>query len=212
MSIQFSFAPTQNDYHPTNLEIKKYKADGSLSDNFKNKCRDFLELMNKEIQDFQTKYNSGTLQQYQEIIRFYDSKEQFYELTPFYNVEPSISFAGISFKSSEQLICFAKTLYSNDYSTSFKILIQSKSYYAHNYAKNVEECLNWNNIYYPIVFTANNYKFKNEALKQMLLGTRGKHLIYDSKYDNKLGIGKDGNGQNILGIMLMMIRDIVNSN
>jgi len=212
-TISFSFNTSSNtniDYHPNNTEIKKFKADGSLSEKFKIKCKDFKDLMDSEIKIFQTKYNTINLNVSKDSseIKFYDSHEKYYELSPFYDV--SISFAGILFKSSEQLICFAKAIYSSDTSTAFKILIQTKSYCAHNYAKNIEECSDWNNIYYPILFTANNYKFKNNELKNILINTNENLLVYNSKFDNKLGIGKDGKGQNILGILLMMIRNNLN--
>ena len=210
MSFTFSFNSDaqNNDYHPTSLEIKKFKANDELSENFKTKCTDFKNLMDTEIKDFQTKYNNVVIKKYDVNIKFYNSTDSYYEFTPFYNTD--ISFAGIKFVSSEQLVCFAKAIYSNDLNTAFKILIQTKAYYAHNYAKNINECLEWNTIYYPIVYTATNYKFKDDKLKQMLIETKEKYLIYDSKFDVKLGVGKDEKGQNVLGIILMMIRDKLN--
>lgn len=208
-SITFSFNQLQNqDYHPSSQEIKKFKTNNEdLSETFKTKCEEFKKLMDDEIKNFQNKYNNVNINKYPDEIKFYGSNDEYYELSPFYYISDNISFAGIKFSSSEQLVCFAKAIYADELDTAFKILIQSKSYYAYNYAKKINECLEWNNIYYPIIYTANNYKFKNEEMKNKLLETKEKYIIYDSKYDNKLGIGKDGKGQNVLGIILMMIRD-----
>ena len=209
-TFTFSFNQSQSssqDYHPTPLEIRKFKANNELSENFIIKCNDFKNLMDIEIKEFQTKYNNVSINQYPDVIKFYSNSDNYYELTPYYNIPNNISFAGIKFSSSEQLICFAKAIYANDFNTAFKILIQSKAYYAHNYAKNINECLNWNSIYYPIIYIANNYKFKDEDMKKILLNLKEKYLVFDAKFDNKLGIGRDGKGQNVLGIILMMIRD-----
>jgi len=212
MSIQITFSFNQNqnqnlDYHPSSQEMKKFKLNNELSKIFINRCNDFKKLMDDEIKEFQNHYNTVNINKYPDEIKFYDVNDDYFELTPFYNVSTNISFAGITFSSSEQLICFAKAIYADKLDIAFKILIQTKAYYAHNYAKNIDECLDWNNIYYPIVYTANNYKFKNESMKNKLMETKEKYLIYNSKYDNKLGVGKDGKGHNTLGIILMMIRD-----
>ena len=205
-TFTFSFNQNQsNDYFPTSLEIKKFKNNNELSENFQTKCKDFKKLMDDEIKEFQTKYNNVTLINYPDKIMFYNSNEPYFELTPFYNVPNNISFAEIKFYSSEQIVCFAKAIYANDLVTAFKILIQSKAYYAHNYAKNINECMNWNNIYYPIIYVANYYKFKCESMKNIMNECKEKYLIYNSKYDDKLGSGKDGKGQNVLGVILMMI-------
>jgi len=200
----FSFS-SNPDYHPSQQEIRKFKLNGEVSEKFKAKYREFKSLMDIEIKEFQTKYNSVSIRKHEQVIKFYNSTDDYCELTPFFNVP--ISFAGITFISSDQIVCFAKAIYSDDVVSAFKILIQTKSYYAHNYAKNIDECLNWDMIYYPIVYTATNYKFKNESMKEVLMKSSGRYLIYDSPRDSKLGIGRDGKGQNTLGIMLMMIRD-----
>lgn len=208
-SIKFSFNQSQNNYHPSPQEIKKFKANNNeLSENFKTKCNEFKNMMDIEINEFKNKYsNEINIKKYPDEIRFYNTNDDYYELTPYYNISNDIIFAGIKFSSSEQLVCFAKAIYSKDLIAAFKILIVSKSYYAHNYAKNISPCLEWDSIYYPIIYISNNYKFKDETLKNKLMETKNKYLIFESKTDNKLGIGKDEKGENVLGIILMMIRD-----
>ncbi len=52
-----------------------------------------------------------------------------------------------------------------------------------------------------------NKKFQNPELKEKLLSTGTAILIEDSKTDNFWGIGKKGEGKNMLGKLLMEIRE-----
>jgi ribA/ribD-fused uncharacterized protein len=78
----------------------------------------------------------------------------------------------------------------------------------------------WNNFKEAIVFTANYYKFnQNNELKDLLLSTQPKHIYESSPYDKIWGIGitkkqaLNGikiNGQNLLGIAIMDVRNDIN--
>lgn len=46
-------------------------------------------------------------------------------------------------------------------------------------------------------------------LRDALLATGDEHIIEDSPYDSYWGCGKDGKGQNMLGITLMWVRDLL---
>jgi ribA/ribD-fused uncharacterized protein len=48
---------------------------------------------------------------------------------------------------------------------------------------------------------------QNIELKKKLIETKGMNLIEDSKTDNFWGIGKKRKGKNMLGVILMEIRD-----
>jgi len=65
----------------------------------------------------------------------------------------------------------------------------------------------WDNVYLLYMKEAIIEKFnQNNNLKQILNSTKPHNLIYDNKEDPILGIGQ-GDGQNLLGKMLMEIRD-----
>lgn len=49
---------------------------------------------------------------------------------------------------------------------------------------------------------------QHEDVKNMLLATRGKRIIENSPTDSFWGVGLDGKGQNMMGKILMEIRDI----
>ena len=122
-------------YKPSSQEIHNFKTQNKLSTLFNEKCEKFLTELNKEIEKFQTDYNLKQLNtsNFDSIpIRFYSSKDDYFELSPFYNT--LFDFTGIKFTSSEQFYDFAKALKCNDKNTAFKILIQSKANYCFNYA------------------------------------------------------------------------------
>lgn len=66
---------------------------------------------------------------------------------------------------------------------------------------------NWDDIRVEVMKTALNAKFRQNSLLQLsLLKTMNAELIEDSEKDTFWGIGSDGNGKNMLGILLMDIR------
>lgn len=65
----------------------------------------------------------------------------------------------------------------------------------------------WDTIKNNIIKKGLMAKFsQNELLKSKLLSTENKNIIQDSPYDSYWGIGRDKNGQNMLGKLLMEIR------
>lgn len=51
------------------------------------------------------------------------------------------------------------------------------------------------------------YKFKQERFKNFLLSTGDKEICEDSPYDYYWGVGADDTGENMLGKMLMKLRE-----
>ena len=73
--------------------------------------------------------------------------------------------------------------------------------------KNFNEKI-WSNVSYHIMKQINLAKyFYNEDLKNILLSTNKSYLFEDSPFDYKWGVGKDGSGQNLLGKVLMEVRE-----
>jgi hypothetical protein len=67
--------------------------------------------------------------------------------------------------------------------------------------------LAWNDIKYDVMKECCFAKFhQNEDLLKMLLETGEEELIEASPYDNYWGTGRDGDGLNMLGKVLMEVR------
>jgi len=64
----------------------------------------------------------------------------------------------------------------------------------------------WNDIRDKIMYKGLKKKFKDPELKKILLNTGDAYLIENSPRDYYWGIGKDGNGENKLGKLLMKLR------
>lgn len=72
---------------------------------------------------------------------------------------------------------------------------------------------NWNNIKVDRMWDVLREKFRqHQDLREMLLATGEAILIEESKNDAFWGIGKRGNGKNMLGILLMSIREELQNN
>lgn len=65
---------------------------------------------------------------------------------------------------------------------------------------------NWDDIKVAVMRKALQQKFKQDDLKQVLLATGEAELKEKSLVDSFWGIGADGNGSNMLGILLMELR------
>ena len=50
---------------------------------------------------------------------------------------------------------------------------------------------------------------QNQELEEYLLKTDNAFLVFRVDYDNVLGDGKDGKGQNLLGVLLMELRELL---
>lgn len=66
----------------------------------------------------------------------------------------------------------------------------------------------WNDIKLGVMETAVDAKFmQNPELREMLLNTGDAILVEDSPVDSYWGCGKDGSGKNMLGVVLMGLRE-----
>ena len=65
----------------------------------------------------------------------------------------------------------------------------------------------WESVKENVMLYALRNKFANKKLKALLLSTNNRQLIENSPFDKYWGIGKNKNGKNRLGQLLMMVRD-----
>ena len=70
----------------------------------------------------------------------------------------------------------------------------------------------WNQIRLDVMYKITMAKFlQHSDLKEILLNTGDSHLIENAPWDSYWGIGKDGNGKNMLGKTLMKVRRDIRS-
>lgn len=65
----------------------------------------------------------------------------------------------------------------------------------------------WSKIKVPRMYNVLKIKFSDNELKNKLIDTRDSILIENSKSDAFWGIGKNGKGKNMLGNLLMKVRE-----
>lgn len=70
-----------------------------------------------------------------------------------------------------------------------------------------EKLNEWNINSINVMMMVLEWKLKNQEFRDTLLSTGDDIIEENSPYDYKWGIGKDGNGQNLLGQCLMELRD-----
>ena len=64
----------------------------------------------------------------------------------------------------------------------------------------------WDDIREEIMLHALRQKFAHPKLREVLLATKNRELVENSPFDTYWGIGRNGNGQNRLGVLLMQVR------
>lgn len=159
-----------------------------------------------------------------DIVPFWKPYEQDGEFSQWY--KSSMIIDNITYTTCEQYMMSQKALLFEDKDIYEKIMQSNspKEYKAlGRKIKNFNEDI-WNKYKRNIVFKANLAKFtQNEKLKNKLLSTKNKILIEASPYDNIWGVkltkedsrifNKDTwQGQNLLGYILMDVRDEIRKN
>lgn len=140
------------------------------------------------------------------VIKFYEKNDNYGEFSNFYI--HSFEYEDKEYKTSEHYYQAQKyikhpdimkeILESNTPTLAKEISIKNKN----------KIDLEWNNKKIPFMFNALFLKFNfDEKLKNILLETKKAYIIEDSKDDSFWGCGKDGNGKNMLGKLLMYLRD-----
>ena len=76
------------------------------------------------------------------------------------------------------------------------------------YYKDAQIDPNWEDRKLKVMYKAVYNKFNNDPkLKNILLETNGKIIVENSPFDKCWGIGKHGDGENLLGLTLMAVRE-----
>jgi ribA/ribD-fused uncharacterized protein len=140
-----------------------------------------------------------------DIINFWRTNDLYGEFFNFWH--SPISILGIEYKTVEHFYQSQKFL---DFDT-FESIIECNT--PHQAAirrrdKSLPLRKDWEEVKIKIMQIGLKAKFdQHPALKDLLISTENKILIEDSPVDYFWGIGKDKTGQNMLGKLLMELRD-----
>lgn len=140
------------------------------------------------------------------IIKFWGTDGPYGCFSNFYPC--TFTYAGRKFNCSEQAFMWAKAVTFNDWYIAVKILEETDPRKIKKLGRMVKHYDDeiWSKVRENIMFDINMAKFYyNKDLRNILICTSG-ILVEDSPYDYVWGIGKDGTGQNLLGKVLMDIR------
>ena len=144
-----------------------------------------------------------------EKIGFWSERETPYGC--FSNFFPcSFYFNGVKFCCSEQAFMWMKAKAFGDDETAAEILKETVPYRIKKLGRKVKNYdeEKWNSLRYNIMLQVNKEKYScNRELKEILLNTGDALLFENSPYDSIWGVGKNGNGQNLLGKVLMETRE-----
>lgn len=164
-------------------------------------------------------------------IRFYEPKQPYYEFSNFY-LSP-FKLDGVKWPTTEHYFQAAKfkdvgyreiIRSANTPNKAFILANQKKKGgYIGNWKlnptdkrtlnelidahKHVKLRADWDDVKLQVMKRCLKAKFvQNEDLKNLLLSTGGSEIIEDSPRDSYWGVGKDGKGENHLGLLLMELR------
>ena len=140
------------------------------------------------------------------VINFYGRSMPYFEFSNFYRAP--IMVDGSSWKTSEH---YYQAMKFYGHSEHVKAVKEAKTpMMAANIGrdKNRPMCSSWNDIRDDIMYKALYAKFtQHENLKELLLGTDDALIVEHTTNDNYWGDGGDGSGKNMLGTLLMKLRD-----
>ncbi len=137
------------------------------------------------------------------MIKFWDKNEPYAEFSNFANYP--ISLDGHVWRTVEHYYQAMKTL-----SESERAIIRHTNTpgEAKKLGQHVLLREDWEEVKYEVMKTAVRAKFsQHEDIQQVLFNTGFREIAEDSPNDYIWGLGKDGTGQNLLGKVLVEIRE-----
>lgn len=170
----------------------------------------------------------------EETIYFFDQKSDYFLFSNF--AETPFVVADMKFPTNEHFYhyskykstCpeFAKLILSADTPYKSKLLAQQKTNYfryewqevlinqiiqfkkEHNIQDKIPMYEKWEEIKIEVMYEGLKYKYdQSEQFRNLLNSTKGKYLVENSPYDSFWGCGTDKKGSNMLGKLLVILRD-----
>jgi ribA/ribD-fused uncharacterized protein len=124
------------------------------------------------------------------------------------------------FANSEQAFMWRKAIFFKDFEIALKILETTNPQEAKSLGRKVKyyDDIKWNQIREQIMYEVNIDKYKDEKLQGILLSTKNLIIVESSPVDKIWGVGlskedprildeKNWNGLNLLGKVLMRVRE-----
>lgn len=139
-------------------------------------------------------------------IKFYKTLSPYGEFSNFHRKVYKIH--GIKYKSSEHYYQ-SKKFEGTEFEEYIRNQRTPKKAAFEGRRKDLPLREDWDEVKNEIMITALYYKFKDEALRNLLLSTGEEKLIEDSPIDYYWGCGATGSGKNILGKQLMSLRTVI---
>ena len=146
-----------------------------------------------------------------ETIKFYTRRDPYFELSNFYQGSQFVAF-GITWESSEHLYQALK--FESTDKEAYWAIARAKTPAAAakiGRDKNNKMRPDWDEVKDDLMYDVLYRKFTGDVLlKNVLINTKDAVLVEHSKKDSYWGDGGDGSGKNMLGELLMELRDDLN--
>lgn len=138
-------------------------------------------------------------------IRFYSTKGEYGYMSNFY--KSPITISGVQWPTTEHYFQ-AKKFTDTDLQNKIRLVSSASKAAKMGRTKHHSFREDWDTHRLKVMKLALKAKFyQHQDLKEKLLATGNATLIEDSPVDYFWGIGKDGSGENMLGIQLMEVRE-----
>jgi len=147
--------------------------------------------------------NKGVNKMSQRILFNSRSEAPFNKFSNFYHC--NFIYKGLAYRSSEHAYQAAKCILTSE---SAAIRNAGSPLEAKRISRSVKLVADWDNIKVNVMKEVLGCKFiQNEELRKTLLNTKDSLLVHEAPWDNFWGNGKNDNGKNILGLLLMDLRN-----
>ena len=166
-----------------------------------NDYTDLIQEDGKQVKDIETAEDESN-----KVINFYGSKLPYYEFSNFY---PAVIYIGDKeYKTSEHYFQAMKFFPLEEHMEKVRFTKAPGQAAKMGRDRKLPLRKDWEEVKDDVMYEAIYAKFtQNSKLNKVLLGTEDKILVEHTTNDFYWGDGGDGSGKNMLGILLMKLRD-----
>ena len=137
-------------------------------------------------------------------IYFFSKTDKYYELS---NFAPfGFELSGVFWPTVEHYFQ-AQKFHDTEYRERIRLSMSPRQAKALGQTRKIKIRSDWNAAKEKIMLNALKKKFQHPELCELLLSTGKRELIENSPHDKFWGCGRNGNGKNRLGKLLMQVRE-----